>query len=85
MHYVNTGLYAACEIGSLELVKYFVEQLGAWNINYGLYYACVRSVEPNISVIKYLLQFDATEIIPNEIINKYKYKEVKEFLELHNF
>lgn len=29
-YYMNTGLYGACETGSLEIVKYFIEKEGSF-------------------------------------------------------
>jgi len=50
-HYKNDGLYGACESGNLELVKYFIEKLGAWDINSGYYYALKVKVKV-MSIIK---------------------------------
>jgi hypothetical protein len=81
MYYINTGLYAACEIGDLDLVKYFIKN-GAWDINNGLYYACVVSKNPNKEVINFLITFDKKLIIPGEggTVDINKYSGVRFFL-----
>jgi hypothetical protein len=80
LHYTNTGLYGACEVGNLEFVKLFVEKYGAWDINNGIYYACVVSKNPDKDTIEYLSSYHGRLMIKDEIVNIYKYKAVAEYL-----
>ncbi len=84
-YYINTGLYGACEIGDISLVKYFIQKEGAWNINIGLYYACIKSKNPNKETIEYLLTFNDIKIIPDVIINCRKYAEVENYLKNNKY
>jgi hypothetical protein len=79
-HYVNTGLYGACESGNLELTKYFIEKLGAWDITNAIYYACVVSKKPDEATIKYLMTFHGRLMIKDEVVNIYYYESVRKFL-----
>lgn len=83
--YVNTGLLGAAETGNLTLVKYFIEELGAWDINNALYYACIRCNDPNKELIKYLISFNGIEIISHEKVDIYERKVMREYLKNNGY
>jgi hypothetical protein len=62
LHYINIGLYGACESGNLELVKYMVK-LGAWNMNEAYLHAS------NDEIKKYLATFNGIHVGKEYVVN----------------